>query len=113
MPLILQQAPAMISKQYNITSGSLWLDLYRAKLQASLSGTGRFLHPTNEDLFPPTSGKQSPAGGPEFAGPPVLHPTNEDLFAGTPVPMRQSRAMASLRKPVIVRKFSRDWCAGY
>ena len=27
--------------------------------------------------------------------------------------MRQSRAMASLRKPVIVRKFSRDWCAGY
>jgi len=27
--------------------------------------------------------------------------------------MRQSRAMASVRKPVIVRKFSRDWCAGY
>jgi hypothetical protein len=27
--------------------------------------------------------------------------------------MRQSRAMASARKPVIVRKFSRDWCAGY
>jgi hypothetical protein len=27
--------------------------------------------------------------------------------------MRQSRAMASSRKPVIVRKFSRDWCAGY
>jgi hypothetical protein len=27
--------------------------------------------------------------------------------------MRQSKAMASLRKPVIVRKFSRDWCAGY
>jgi len=27
--------------------------------------------------------------------------------------MRQSNAMASLRKPVIVRKFSRDWCAGY
>jgi hypothetical protein len=27
--------------------------------------------------------------------------------------MRQFRAMASLRKPVIVRKFSRDWCAGY
>jgi hypothetical protein len=27
--------------------------------------------------------------------------------------MRQSRAMASIRKPVIVRKFSRDWCAGY
>ena len=27
--------------------------------------------------------------------------------------MRQSRAMASTRKPVIVRKFSRDWCAGY
>jgi len=27
--------------------------------------------------------------------------------------MRQSRAMASQRKPVIVRKFSRDWCAGY
>jgi len=27
--------------------------------------------------------------------------------------MRQSRAMASLRKPVIVRKFSRDWVAGY
>jgi len=27
--------------------------------------------------------------------------------------MRQSRAMASSRKPVIVRKFSRDWSAGY
>jgi hypothetical protein len=27
--------------------------------------------------------------------------------------MRQSNAMASLRKPVIVRKFSRDWVAGY
>ena len=27
--------------------------------------------------------------------------------------MRQSRAMASVRKPVIVRKFSRDWSAGY
>jgi hypothetical protein len=27
--------------------------------------------------------------------------------------MRQSRAMASARKPVIVRKFSRDWIAGY
>ena len=27
--------------------------------------------------------------------------------------MRQSKAMTSLRKPVIVRKFSRDWHAGY
>ena len=27
--------------------------------------------------------------------------------------MRQFRAMANVRKPVIVRKFSRDWCAGY
>ncbi|MGA3046515.1 MAG: hypothetical protein ABSD67_07835 [Terracidiphilus sp.] len=27
--------------------------------------------------------------------------------------MRQSRTMASIRKPVIVRKFSREWCAGY
>ena len=27
--------------------------------------------------------------------------------------MRQFSAMASQRKPVIVRKFSRDWCAGY
>jgi hypothetical protein len=27
--------------------------------------------------------------------------------------MRQSKAMASQRKPVIVRKFSRDWFAGY
>ncbi len=27
--------------------------------------------------------------------------------------MRQCRTMASPRKPVIVRKFSRDWCAGY
>jgi hypothetical protein len=28
-------------------------------------------------------------------------------------PMRQSNSMPSARKPVIVRKFSRDWCAGY
>jgi hypothetical protein len=27
--------------------------------------------------------------------------------------MRQSNSMTSVRKPVIVRKFSRDWCAGY
>ncbi len=27
--------------------------------------------------------------------------------------MRQSLLVASQRKPVIVRKFSRDWCAGY
>jgi hypothetical protein len=27
--------------------------------------------------------------------------------------MRQSKAMASARKPVIVRKFSREWYAGY
>ncbi|MGD0800974.1 MAG: hypothetical protein ABR906_06645 [Terracidiphilus sp.] len=27
--------------------------------------------------------------------------------------MRQFKTMASTRKPVIVRKFSRDWCAGY
>jgi hypothetical protein len=27
--------------------------------------------------------------------------------------MRQSKTVASARKPVIVRKFSRDWCAGY
>jgi hypothetical protein len=27
--------------------------------------------------------------------------------------MRQSKAMAGARKPVIVRKFSRDWCVGY
>jgi hypothetical protein len=31
----------------------------------------------------------------------------------TGVDVRQSREMASIRKPVIVRKFSRDWCAGY
>jgi len=27
--------------------------------------------------------------------------------------VRQSRTMGSVRKPVIVRKFSREWCAGY
>ena len=27
--------------------------------------------------------------------------------------VRQCKAMTSVRKPVIVRKFSRDWCAGY
>jgi len=27
--------------------------------------------------------------------------------------VRQSKTVASQRKPVIVRKFSRDWCAGY
>jgi len=34
-------------------------------------------------------------------------------FAAHTYSMRQSKAMASQRKPVIVRKFSRDWCAGY
>jgi len=27
--------------------------------------------------------------------------------------VRQSKSMSSVRKPVIVRKFSREWCAGY
>lgn len=30
-----------------------------------------------------------------------------------PLSVRQSKAMGSARKPVIVRKFSRDWFAGY
>jgi len=34
-------------------------------------------------------------------------------FAAPTYSVRQSKAMASQRKPVIVRKFSRDWCAGY
>ena len=39
-------------------------------------------------------------------------------YSGTARPLRsrnvrQSKAMASVRKPVIVRKFSRDWSAGY
>jgi hypothetical protein len=34
-------------------------------------------------------------------------------FARPARPVRQSRAMASQRKAVIVRKFSRDWNAGY
>jgi len=37
------------------------------------------------------------------------------LFGCSPAPgsVRQSKTMASGRKPVIVRKFSRDWLAGY
>jgi hypothetical protein len=34
-------------------------------------------------------------------------------FPALAVGMRQFKTMASQRKPVIVRKFSRDWCAGY
>jgi hypothetical protein len=34
-------------------------------------------------------------------------------FSPAGAPVRQSKTMASGRKPVIVRKFSRDWCAGY
>jgi hypothetical protein len=41
-----------------------------------------------------------------------LHSTAKDCPWG-PQFVRQSKAMTSLRKPVIVRKFSRDWCAGY
>jgi hypothetical protein len=35
------------------------------------------------------------------------------LFPAHLLLVRQFRTMASQRKPVIVRKFSRDWCAGY
>ena len=35
------------------------------------------------------------------------------MVRGACQPVRQCRAMGSARKPVIVRKFSRDWCAGY
>src|SRR6266568_279272 len=35
-------------------------------------------------------------------------------FGPLPQPLRATiQAMGSLRKPVIVRKFSREWCAGY
>jgi hypothetical protein len=34
-------------------------------------------------------------------------------FSRHRLPMRQSYAMASARKPVIVRKFSREWLVGY
>src|SRR5258708_1171104 len=43
-----------------------------------------------------------------------IAPRSELLYFGRlGSPVRQSRTMASGRKPVIVRKFSRDWCAGY
>ncbi len=49
--------------------------------------------------------------GPGWLGPSALNmmllPVLRDPI------VRQSKAMASLRKPVIVRKFSRDWVAGY
>jgi hypothetical protein len=50
-----------------------------------------------------------PSAGPDR----LLHPAVKEQSAGNADFMRQFRAMASLRKPVIVRKFSRDWCAGY
>jgi len=34
-------------------------------------------------------------------------------FPALAVSVRQFKTMTSQRKPVIVRKFSRDWCAGY
>ena len=35
-------------------------------------------------------------------------------MSGTPIPARATiQAVSSSRKPVILRKFSRDWCAGY
>jgi hypothetical protein len=40
-------------------------------------------------------------------------PILKTLSAVSPGFVRQSKAVASVRKPVIVRKFSRDWCAGY
>ena len=42
----------------------------------------------------------------------LTRPKISRLFA-KPRFVRQSLCMASQRKPVIVRKFSRDWCAGY
>src|SRR5208283_247112 len=42
-----------------------------------------------------------------------MHRIRGENLPGASSTVRQSNAMASLRKPVIVRKFSRDWCAGY
>jgi hypothetical protein len=47
---------------------------------------------------------KNPAGEPEGA---------TGIKGTAPRRVRQSRTMASARKPVIVRKFSRDWLAGY
>jgi hypothetical protein len=44
---------------------------------------------------------------------PLLHWICSFCVRGTFRYVRQSRTMTSARKPVIVRKFSRDWCAGY
>lgn len=43
----------------------------------------------------------------------LMHLLRCFLFPAPACSVRQSRTMASARKPVIVRKFSRDWCAGY
>ena len=43
----------------------------------------------------------------------VAQGSQRSRFAASSRRVRQSRAMASVRKPVIVRKFSRDWCAAY
>jgi len=83
MLLPLRRTQAQVANQYLNTTSVLWLGLPARDLRQSDS---RFR--------------------------PLLARAGDRLSVGGGA-VRQSRTMGSLRKPVIVRKFSRDWCAGY
>jgi hypothetical protein len=97
MWLLLGRKPAQVAKQYINTTEHDWLAFYASVFMqcftcdniAAFSGIGYW-----SDCKVPAPLRQ------------------------TRIPtwlrfMRQSRTMASVRKPVIVRKFSREWYAGY
>jgi hypothetical protein len=74
--------------------GNLWLPTGGARI---------------EDEFCPDSGILNF----RFSVHPRILPSSPICFSPAGAAVRQSKTMASGRKPVIVRKFSRDWTAGY
>jgi hypothetical protein len=66
--------------------------------------------PTGGNILQTTGGERSAAGRESIRQEAVaaLELRASEDFSVVPLAVRQSRAMASVRKPVIVRKFSRD-----
>ena len=97
MWLLLGRKPAQVANQYINTTQHAWLAFYASDFMRCFT-SGNIPALSHAGYL---SDRKVPAGLRH------LRPPAWPRF------MRQSRTMASVRKPVIVRKFSREWYAGY
>ena len=103
MLLPLRRKPAKLANQYINTTVTALLELVAPDLQ---------LFPLAYLMRSPPRCRQ-PCSHLDENGAPQVCPAAQIREPPRPSAVRQSKTMASARKPVIVRKFSRDWSAGY